>query len=204
MVSKRKGRARLGNEAPVCEQQEHLDEKRSAMATRYDRLDAVYIMQSTPRLCWLCSARKEETSRSDTRLEQTCRCVIFFFRLLIVLFIIIIITHQSVENERLKKKKGKARDELTPLVTPYQCTVAHVRENTWTWPPLRGCRCGSVCACAFERNGANGCVCVVVGELAPLIITAANCTRGHWLCETERGCSFSFSSRDSSIYDNSI
>lgn len=107
---------------------------------------SIYHAINPPTLLTLFEARKEETSRSDTRLEQTCRCVIFFFfRLLIVLFIIIIITHQSVENERLKKKKGKARDELTPLVTPYQCTVAHVRENTWTWPPLRGCRCGSVC-----------------------------------------------------------
>lgn len=146
MVSKRKGRARLGNEAPVCEQQEHLDEKRSAMATRYDRLDAVYIMQSTPRLCWLCSKHEKKKRVDQTHgSSRRAAALFFFFRLLIVLFIIIIITHQSVENERLKKKKGKARDELTPLVTPYQCTVAHVRENTWTWPPLRGCRCGSVC-----------------------------------------------------------
>lgn len=88
--------------------------------------------------------RRNESIRHTARADVPLR-YFFFFRLLIVLFIIIIITHQSVENERLKKKKGKARDELTPLVTPYQCTVAHVRENTWTWPPLRGCRCGSVC-----------------------------------------------------------
>lgn len=73
--------------------------------------------------------RRNESIRHTARADVPLR-YFFFFRLLIVLFIIIIITHQSVENERLKKKKGKARDELTPLVTPYQCTVAHVRENT--------------------------------------------------------------------------
>ena len=62
----------------------------------------------------------------------------FFFRLLIVLFIIIIITHQSVENERLKKKerKGERRANAPGNTVPvYGGARAgkHLNLTTFAW-----------------------------------------------------------------------
>lgn len=73
-----------------------------------------------------------------------------------------------MKKERKKGERRAGRPWLT-----HQCTV---RENTWTWPPLRVCVCVCVCArvCLNQMAWMRVRCC---HELAPLIITAANCTR---------------------------
>lgn len=85
-----------------------------------------------PTLLTLFSTKKK-ASRSDTRLDQTCRCVFFFFRLLIVLFYYYYYFTRASRERKIslkKKKKEKASERADAYGITHQCTVAHVRENT--------------------------------------------------------------------------
>lgn len=92
-----------------------------------------------------------------------------------------------MKKERKKGERRAGRPWLT-----HQCTV---RENTWTWPPLRVCVRVCVRARVFEPNGLDACALLSRARAVDYHCCKLH-TRIVWLCETERGCSPSLSSRD--------
>lgn len=86
--------------------------------------------------------RKERVDQTHTRLDRTCRCVVFFFfRLLIALFVIIIIHQRTKENKKKKERKGERRANALGT-TPYAVYGgARAGKHLNLITTLRGCRC---------------------------------------------------------------